>query len=575
MAGGRDSPAGDSLGMDRPWLAHYPPNVDWHQEFEPRPVYAALDSAAAQWPDNVHLDFFGREFSYRQTLDMVARAAKGFQKLGVGPGVKVGLFLPNCPQQVISYFAVLKTGGIVVNYSPLYSESELLNQIEDSHTDIIVTLDLALLYPKARDMIDKSRVRTLVVSRLSDTMPLLKGTAFRLFKRAAIAARVWDERQVTWETLLDNDGRFEPAHIEPLADVAVLQYTGGTTGIPKGAMLTHANVYINGCQNRAWFPDFMPGRETTIGALPFFHAFAMTTILVMGTMTGCRIVLHPKFELDAVIDDVIAKKPSSLPGVPTMFTALANHPKVNRQSFASVRWAMSGGAPLPIQVRHHFEGATGVKILEGYGLTECSPTATCGPEVGVNKEGSIGLPLPRTDIVIVDRDDPHKVLPIGETGEICIAGPQVMKGYWNNPDATSAAIIDGRLRSGDVGYMDADGYTFIIDRMKDLILVGGFNVFPRFVEEAIHKHPAVKEVTVIGIPDDYLGEVPKAFVVLKDGDEKLDAAKLTEFLRDQIGKHEMPREIEFRKELPKTAVGKLSKKELVAEEAAKRVQASA
>ncbi|MGE0669226.1 MAG: long-chain fatty acid--CoA ligase [Sphingomonadales bacterium] len=558
--------------MERPWLAHYPPNVDWHQTFEARPIHAALDSAAALWPDNVHLDFFGREFTYRQTLDMVARAARGLQKLGVGKGVKVGLFLPNCPQQVISYFAVLKAGGTVVNYSPLYSEHELLGQIEDSHTDIMVTLDLSLLYPKARDMIDKSRLRTLVVSRLSDTMPLIKGTAFRLLKRDAIAARHWDERQVTWRDLLDNDGAAEPVAIDPLEDVAVLQYTGGTTGVPKGAMLTHANVYINGCQNKAWFPDFIPGEETTIGALPFFHAFAMTTILVMGTMAGCRIVLHPKFELDAVIDDVIAKKPSSLPGVPTMFTALANHPKVNRDSFASVRWAMSGGAPLPNEVRHHFESVTGVKILEGYGLTECSPTATCGPEVGVNKEGSIGLPLPATDIVIVDRDDPHRVLPVGETGEICIAGPQVMKGYWNNPDATSAAIVDGRLRSGDVGYMDADGYTFIIDRMKDLILVGGFNVFPRFVEEAIHKHPAVKEVTVIGVPDEYLGEAPKAFVVLKDGDT-LDAAKLTEFLRGEIGKHEMPREIEFRDELPKTAVGKLSKKELVAEEAEKREKA--
>jgi long-chain acyl-CoA synthetase len=557
------------LSMERPWLAHYPPNVDWHQTFEPRPVYAALDAATAQWPDHVHLDFFGREFSYRQTGDLVARAAKGFQTLGVRKGVKVGLFLPNCPQQVISYFAVLKAGGTVVNFSPLYSEQELLAQIEDSHTDIMVTLDLRLLYPKARHMIDKSRIRKLVVSRLSDTMPWIKGAAFRLVRRGDIAPRRWDERHVDWQDLLANDGRHEPVDIDPVEDIAVLQYTGGTTGVPKGAMLTHANVYINGCQNRAWFPDFMPGQETTIGALPFFHAFAMTTILVMGTMTGCRIVLHPKFELDAVVDDIIAKRPSSLPGVPTMFTAMANHPKVNRRSFASVRWAMSGGAPLPNEVRHHFETVTGVKILEGYGLTECSPTATCGPEVGVNKAGSIGLPLPQTDIVIVDREDPRRVLAPGETGEICIVGPQVMKGYWDNPDATRTTIVDGRLRTGDVGYMDPDGYTFIIDRMKDLILVGGFNVFPRYVEEAIHKHPAVKEVTVIGIPDDYLGEVPKAFVVLKEG-HTLDAEKLTEFLRGEIGKHEIPREIEFRSDLPKTAVGKLSKKELAAEEALKR-----
>lgn len=556
--------------MDQPWLAHYPANVDWHQTFEARPLGAVLDDAARKWPGHVHLDFFGRTFTYRQTAALVDRAARGFQQLGVKPGVKVGLFLPNCPQQVISYFAVLKAGGTVVNYSPLYAEHELLAQVEDSGTSILVTLDLKLLYPKARALIDKSRVHKLVVSRLSDTMPFVKGTAFRLFKRDAIAARDWDGRQMTWAELLGDDAAPAPVAIDPHEDIAVLQYTGGTTGVPKGAMLTHANVYINGCQNRAWFPDFVDARETTIGALPFFHAFAMTTILVMGTMTGCRIVLHPKFELDAVVNDVIAKRPSSLPGVPTMFTALANHPRVNKQSFGSVRWAMSGGAPLPNEVRHHFEGVTGVRILEGYGLTECSPTATCGPELGLNKEGSIGLPLPGTSIVIVDREDPHKVLPLGETGEICIVGPQVMKGYWNNPDATNATIVDGRLRTGDVGYMDPDGYTFIIDRMKDMILVGGFNVFPRYVEEAIHKHPAVKEVTVIGIPDDYLGEVPKAFVVLKDGEEDLDAERLTEFLRAEIGKHELPREIEFRKELPKTAVGKLSKKELVAEEAARR-----
>ncbi|MBI1182043.1 MAG: AMP-binding protein [Alphaproteobacteria bacterium] len=555
--------------MNHPWLRHYPANVDWHRRFEARPVYAALDDAAARWPENVHLDFFGRAYTYRRTLELVDRAAKGFRKLGVGKGVKVGLFLPNCPQQVISYFGVLKAGGTVVNYSPLYSEHELLGQIEDSQTDILVTMDLELLYPKARHLLDESRLRTLVVSRMQWAMPFLKGTAFSLLRRRDIAPMRWNDCHVAWRDLLANDGRFEPAAIDPAGDVAVLQYTGGTTGVPKGAMLTHANVYINGCQNRAWFPDFTDGVETTIGALPFFHAFAMTTILVMGTMTGCRIVLHPRFDLEAVIRDVIRKRPSSLPGVPTMFTAIANHPKVDRESFASLKWAMSGGAPLPNQVRHHFEEVTGVQILEGYGLTECSPTATCGPEDGLNKEGSIGLPLPGTEIIICDKDDPHRILPPGETGEICVKGPQVMKGYWNNPAATDAAIVDGRLRTGDVGYMDEDGYTFIIDRMKDMILVGGFNVFPRYVEEAIHRHPAVKEVTVIGIPEEYHGEVPKAFVVLREG-EDLPAEKLLEFLRGELGKHEMPREIEFRSELPKTVVGKLSKKELLAEETEKR-----
>jgi long-chain acyl-CoA synthetase len=553
-------------GLDRPWLKHYPPGVDWSQRFEGRPVFDVLDAAAERWPDNVHLDFFGRTFSYRRVREL---AARGFQALGVGKGTKVGVYLPNCPQQVIAYFGVLKAGGTVVNFSPLYAQHELLNQIEDSHTDIMVTLDLELLYPKARALLDQSRLQRLVVSRLPDAMPLLKGALFSLFKRDAIAARRWDDRHVAWHELLDNDGRFAPVMIDPGEDVAVLQYTGGTTGVPKGAMLTHANVYINGCQNRAWFPEFGEGTETTIGALPFFHVFAMTTIMVMGTMTGCRIVLHPKFELDAVVRDVIRKRPSSLPGVPTMFMAMASHPAVNRQSFGSLKWAMSGGAPLPSEVRRHFEQATGVRILEGYGLTECSPTATCGPQGGLNKDGSIGLPLPGTEILICDREDPRRLLPQGEVGEICVRGPQVMKGYWNNPEATAQTIVDGRLRTGDVGYMDEDGYTFIIDRMKDIILVGGFNVFPRYVEEAILRHPAVREVTVIGVPEEYHGEVPKAFVVLKDG-QSLDDGKLLEFLRGELGKHELPREIEFRAELPKTAVGKLSKKELVEEERVRR-----
>ncbi len=555
--------------MVYPWLKTYPEGIDWNQTFEARPVYEALEVGAAGWPGNVHLDFLDRTFTFSDTLKLANRAAKGFQALGVKKGTKVGLFLPNCPQQVAAYYGILKAGGTVVNYSPLYSEPELLYQIEDSQTDIMVTLDLEVLYPKMRTLLDESRVEKLVVGSLQDMMPRTKGVLFSLLRRKNIAKVDSDDRHVSWDTLLDNDGAYQPVEIDPEEDLAILQYTGGTTGTPKGAMLSHANVYINALQNKVWLQGFEEGKETTIGALPFFHAFAMTTMLVMATMTGTRIILHPRFELDDIVRDVIRKKPTSLPGVPTMFTALADHKDTNKTSFASLKWCMSGGAPLPNEVREHFESVTGAKIVEGYGLTETSPTAACGLHFGLNKNGSIGLPLPQTKLIIVDREDPTRILPVGEHGEITVAGPQVMKGYWNREDATAETIVDGRLRTGDVGYMDEDGYTFIIDRMKDMILVGGFNVYPRFVEEAIHKHPAVKEVTVIGVPDDYTGEAPKAFVVLKDGEGPVSAEELDTFLREHIGKHELPREIEFRDELPKTMVGKLSKKELVAEEAAK------
>jgi len=556
--------------MVYPWLKTYPEGIDWNQKFEARPVYDALDSAAASWPGNVHLDFFDRTFSYADIHRLAGRAAKGFQALGVRKGTKVGLFLPNCPQQVIAYYGALKAGATVVNYSPLYSQPELHFQIEDSETDVMVTLDLELLYPKVRALMDETRIDQLVVARLQDMMPRTKGVLYSLLRRRDIARMQWDDRHIAWDNLVDNDGAFEPVEIDPHEDLAVLQYTGGTTGTPKGAMLTHANVYINACQNKAWAQGFEDGKEATIGALPFFHAFAMTTMLVMGTMAGARIVLHPRFELDDIIRDVIRKKPTSLPGVPTMFTAIAEHKDVNRKSFASLKWCMSGGAPLPQDVREQFESVTGVSIVEGYGLTETSPTVACGPYIGLNKHGSIGLPLPRTKLFIVDKEDPTRVLPVGEIGEIAVDGPQVMKGYWHNPEATEAVMVEGRLLTGDVGYMDEDGYTFIIDRMKDMILVGGFNVFPRFVEEAIHKHPSVKEVSVIGVPDHYSGEAPKAFVVLKKDAPPVTAEELTEFLRGLIGKHELPREIEFRDELPKTMIGKLSKRHLVEEEKAKQ-----
>ena len=554
---------------DHAWLKNYPEGVDWNMPLVARPLFALLDDAVARFPGRPCMDFLGRVYTYGEVGGLVDRAASGFRRLGVEKGTKVGLFLPNCPQFVICYHAILKAGGVVVNYSPLYSEPELLQQIEDSETDIVVTLNLVALYPKARAMLERSRLRLLVVGTMSEALPFPKNWLFPLVKRRDVVRAPDDANHVPFEELIDNDGVYKPATVDPENDVAVLQYTGGTTGVPKGAMLTHANLFINTVQCGVWFPALEPGAERVMGVLPFFHVFAMTAVMNMSIHLGAVIIMHPRFELDAVLKDVHGKKPTLFDGVPTMFGAINAHPRLKDVDLTSIKACISGGAPLPVEVKRRFEELSGCVLVEGYGLTECSPVATCSPFSDGAKAGSIGLPMPGTVIEIVDRDDPAKVLPQGETGEICVSGPQVMAGYWRNEAATRDVIVDGRLRTGDVGYMDEDGYTFIIDRIKDLILVSGFNVYPRNVEDGIYRHPAVEETTVIGVPDEYQGQSVKAFVKLKDG-QTLTEEELKAFLEDQLGRHEIPRHVEFRDALPKTMIGKLSKKELVAEEEARR-----
>ena len=554
---------------DHVWLKSYPVGVDWNMPLVAKPLFALLDNAVARFPGRPCMDFLGRVYTYGEVGGLVDRAASGFRRLGVEKGTKVGLFLPNCPQFVICYHAILKAGGVVVNYSPLYSEPELLQQIEDSETDIVVTLNLAALYPKARAMLERSRLRLLVVGTMSEALPFPKNWLFPLVKRRDVVRAPDDASHVPFEELIDNDGVYEPATVDPENDVAVLQYTGGTTGVPKGAMLTHANLFINTVQCGVWFPALEPGAERVMGVLPFFHVFAMTAVMNMSIHLGAVIIMHPRFELDAVLKDVHGKRPTLFDGVPTMFGAINAHPRLKDVDLTSIKACISGGAPLPVEVKRRFEELSGCVLVEGYGLTECSPVATCSPFSDGAKAGSIGLPMPGTVIEIVDREDPAKVLPQGETGEICVSGPQVMAGYWRNEAATRDVIVDGRLRTGDVGYMDEDGYTFIIDRIKDLILVSGFNVYPRNVEDGIYRHPAVEETTVIGVPDEYQGQSVKAFVKLKDG-QALTEEELKAFLEDKLGRHEMPRHVEFRDALPKTMIGKLSKKELVAEEEARR-----
>lgn len=557
------------MAWERPWLANYSHGSAWNTEFEALPVHHLLERSASEMPDAPYLDFLGRTYTYGEVMDLVRQAAKGFQLLGVKKGVKVGLFLPNCPQYVIAYYAILKAGGTVVNFSPLYSADELAAQVEDSETDIMVCLDVTSLYATISEVMERSRLQRLVVGSLARALPPVKGMLYRLFRRREQAEVTIDERHVTFEALVNNDGRPAPVQIDPHKDLAVLQYTGGTTGRPKGAMLTHASLSINAQQVAAVDPEARTAPQRILGALPFFHVFANTVVLNMTTWVGGMIVMLPKFELGQALKAIRQHQVTVLPGVPTMYTAMLNSTALKEGDLASLRLCISGGAPLPVELKERFSKATPAVLVEGYGLTESSGVVSVNPFYGVNKPGSIGLPLPGTDIVIVDKDDPEKVMPVGEPGELTFRGPQVMQGYWQRDNDN--VFVNGLLRTGDIAYMDKDGYTFIIDRMKDMVMVGGFKVYPRMLEEVLYQHPAVHEATVIGIPDDYLGQRPKAFVVLKpDLSEPIDGEALKAWLNARVAKHERVSELEVRDSLPKTLVGKLSKKELVEEELAKR-----
>ena len=549
-----------------PWLANYPESVDWNAEIPVKPLYDLLDHGVATYAKNIAIDFLGKTYTYEEIGDLVRRAAKGLQGLGVGKGVQVGLFLPNSPYYVILYFAILKTGATVVNFNPLYVERELIHQIEDSEVDLMVTLDLKILHEKLAPLMDRTRLARLVICKMADVLPFPKNLLFPVFKGKEIASIPSDSRHVRFAELIANDGAYTPVDINPETDIALLQYTGGTTGVPKGAMLTHKNVYANAIQGYLWFEQAnVKGSITSIGVLPLFHVLAMTVIMNYSVYTGSKMVLLPRFEMEQLLATITRTKPDLFTGVPTLFSAINTYPNLDKYDLSSLKYCLSGGAGLPVEVKQRFEEITGCRLFEGYGLSECSPIAAANPIEGENKPGSIGLPCPATVIEIVSIEDGETVMPVGEKGEICIRGPQVMAGYWKRPDATAETIRNGRLHTGDVGTMDAQGYTYIVDRLKEVILAGGYNVYPRNVEEAIYMHPAVAEAAVIGVPDPYRGQTVKAFVTLAEG-ASLSEEELTDFLKDKLSAIEMPKLVEFRDELPKSAIGKILKKVLVAEE---------
>ncbi len=555
--------------IPHPWLKSYPKGIDWNVKITPAPLYSLLDRAVAEYPDNFCINFRGKRYRYSEIADLVNRAAKGFQSLGVGKGIKVGLMLPNCPYAVISYYAVLKAGGTVVNINPLYAKPEIKRQIRDAGICVLVTLSMKSLYPKVADRLDDPCcLEKIVICSMTGILPFPENAMYALLRRREIAAYPDDERHVPYEKLIDNDGDFRPVEINPENDIAVMQYTGGTTGTPKGARLTHASLYANALQIGLWAPGTIRGEEKMLCVLPLFHAFGMTAVMNFSLYLGAEMILIPRFKTAEVIKAIDQDRPTIFIGVPTMFSALNEVRDTDRYDLSSLKYCISGGAPLDGKIQRKFEQLTGCTLAEGYGLSEASPVCTVNPLDGVNKVGSVGQPLPGTVIKIVDTENPERLVNPGERGEICVSGPQIMVGYANRAQETADAMSGGHLHTGDIGYMDEDGYVYVVDRIKDLILSGGFNVYPGMVEKAIYLHHAVDEVTVCGVPDRHRGEVIKAFVKLRDG-EDLKASELRAFLKDKLAQFEIPRKIEFRDKLPRTLVGKLSRKELIEEEKAK------
>jgi long-chain acyl-CoA synthetase len=549
----------------KPRAENYLHPAKWEQNFAPLSVHDMFLRSAERMGTAPLADFMGRKFTYAQMADSVRRFARGLQLRGIGKGDHVGLFLPNVPHYITAYYGAMLAGATVVNFSPLYTVDELAHQVADSGTSILVTVSAAALLPTAMKVLDQSQLGQLIVGNVAEALPRLKSWAYRLFKRTDIVPIPSDNRITCFDQFVANDGAAEPVGCDPETDIALLQYTGGTTGTPKGAMLSHQNITANARQinlldprSRVNQPD-APMADRILGVLPFFHVFANATVLNRTVDNGGEIVMLPRFEATAALKAADRTQITAMPGVPTMYQALLDNPALASTNFSALRACISGGAPLPAELKARFEAATKSVVIEGYGLTESSGVISCNPYEGLNKVGSIGQPIPGTTVKIVDKEDPTKPAPTGEPGELLAKGPQIMLGYWNKPDETAEVFVDGYLRTGDVATIDEDGFIFIVDRLKDMIAVGGFKVFPSQIEDILYHHPAVKEALVIGIPDPYSGEKPMAFVTIK---EKTDGKELMDWLNPQLGKHERVTDVIVRETMPKTMIGKLDRKAL-------------
>ncbi|MBP3966324.1 long-chain-fatty-acid--CoA ligase [Paenibacillus lignilyticus] len=562
---------------ERPWLRCYPGEIAPDVEIPNISISDMLLQTTAKYPNHEALHFYGKKTTYRELLSASQRMAAGLQAAGIGRGDRVAIMLPNCPQTMIAYFGVMLAGAVVVMTNPLYVERELEHQLKDSGAAAIVTLDL--LYPRLERVRGKTpedgpvpQLRTVIVTSIQDALPFPKNLLFPIKQRRSgnNPQVAYGKHGVMRYTSFMSKAPKLPSEVavDPAADVALIQYTGGTTGIAKGVMLTNRNLIANARQSVAWFYRMEEGKERFLAALPLFHVFGLTVIMNLSVMIGGTIILLPRFEVGVVLETIKKLKPTLFPGAPTMYIALLNHPDVKKYDLSSVRVCVSGSSPLPLEVQTQFEALTGGKIIEGYGLTEASPVTHVNPIWTKRKIGTVGLPLPNTDAKIVDMTTGEE-LPQGEVGELLVRGPQVMLGYWGRPEATAATFKDGWLRTGDLAQMDSDGFFAIVDRIKDIIIAGGFNIYPREVEEVLYEHPGVRDAAVIGVKDPYRGETVKAFIVLRK-DVSLSSMQLDRWCRDRLAVFKVPHLYEFRTELPMTMIGKVLRRKLQEEEANER-----
>lgn len=551
---------------DRPWLAHYDTNVPESIVYEETCVPDFLDRSARNYPNRTAFSFQGHSVTFARFNEMVNRFAACLVDFGVRKGDAVAILLPNIMACPVSYYATVKLGAVAVMNNPLYTDRELAHQFNDSSAKVLVTLDL--LCNRMIDLRPKTGIRQIVYTSIGDYLPFPKNLLFPFVaKGKGLAARVKSAGSLfRWKTVLKRYPPAPPAVTLTFDDVAMYQYTGGTTGTSKGAILTHGNLSKNVQQISAWIPEYPSGGETMLGALPFFHVMGLTVSLNLSVYKGWGNVLVPKPQPDPLLEAISQSRPTIAPLVPTMFIGLLNHPQIESRDLTSIKMCISGSAPLALEVIRDFEQKTGSIIIEAFGMTECAPAVHVNPMArGKRKTGSVGIPLPDTDCRIVDVSDPTREMPPGAAGELLVKGPQVMQGYLNMPEETAGAFTDGWLRTGDIARMDEDGYFFIVDRLKDMIISGGYNVYPRDIDEVLFEHPKVVEACAIGVPHPTRGEQVKAFVVLAEG-ETATEQEIIEHCAGRLARYKLPTTVAFRKDLPRTNVGKILRKDLRAQE---------
>lgn len=551
--------------MEPVWFSSYDADVPKTLDMPDKALPFFLEANAAKYSSVIATEFFGAKITYGELWRQIMSFAGRLSRLGVAPGTRVAVMLPNCPQTVIAFYATLWLGGVVVMTNPMYVEREMEHQWKDAEAEVLIVLDH--LYPRVEKVLPATRIRKVIATGIKDYLPFPLKYLYpiKAWKQKLFTAVPYSASTLRFTDLTRDGSPAPPSCPVTLDDLALLQYTGGTTGLAKGVMLTHRNILANVVQLASWFTQMRYGEERFLCILPFFHVFGMTVCLNLPLYSGATMILVPRFEIDPFLQVLHKSKPTLFPGVPTLFIAIVNHPKIQSFDLSSIRYCITGSAPMPLEVLRKFEELTGSTIIEGYGLTESSPVTHANPLQGVHKIGSIGIPLPSTEAKVVDMEMGVEEMAPGTPGELVVKGPQVMKGYWKMEQETAAALRDGWLYTGDIATMDEAGYVFIVDRKKDMIIAGGYNVYPREIEEVLYEHPKVLDAVAIGIPHPYRGETVKVFVVPKPGVE-LSEQEIIDFCKSRLAPYKTPKIVELRESLPKTNVGKILRKDLRREE---------